>query len=170
MVNFEDALLLCRVKCAGLKTFGDQLNFLFGGGDHNSTLSSSKPFNFGYIFDKLGFIPKGTIGDYTKSIGQMQKFLAVPEVFSLFLFYLLTKQVPQLVSLHSSVEEMLSKLAQQTLVFQDEYATSQEILQDFKRSFEDFKDIMIIWRGLFPGNSFQEKFIQNLSMTHQITA
>ena len=39
----------------------------------------------------------------------MQKFLAVPEVFSLFLFYLLTKQVPQLVSLHSSVEEMLSK-------------------------------------------------------------
>ena len=99
----------------------------------------------------------------------MQKFLAVPEVFSLFLFYLLTKQVPQLVSLHSSVEEMLSKLAQQTLVFQDEYATSQEILQDFKRSFEDFKDIMIIWRSLFPCNSFQEKFIHNLSMTHQIT-
>ena len=100
----------------------------------------------------------------------MQKFLAVPEVFALFLFYLLTKQGPQLVSLHSFVEEMLSKLAQQTLVFQDEYATSQEILQDFKRSFEDFKDIMIIWRSLFPCNSFQEKFIQNLSTTHQITA
>ena len=62
----------------------------------------------GYIFDKLGLIPKGTIGDYTKSIGQMQKFLAVLEVFSLFLFHSLTKQVPQLVSLLSSVEEMLS--------------------------------------------------------------
>ena len=55
---------------------------------------------------------------------------------------------------------MLSKLAQQALVFQDEYATSQEILQDFKRSFEDFKDIMIIWRS----HSLQ------LLMTRQITA
>ena len=97
----------------------------------------------------------------------MQKFLAVPEVFALFLFYLLTKQGPQLVSLHSFVEEMLSKLAQQALVFQDEYATSQEILQDFKRSFEDFKDIMIIWRS----HSLQllSRKVHSESMTCQIT-
>ena len=97
----------------------------------------------------------------------MQKFLAVPEVFALFLFYLLTKQGPQLVSLHSFVEEMLSKLAQQALVFQDEYATSQEILQDFKRSFEDFKDIMIIWRS----HSLQlKRKVHSEFMTRQITA
>ena len=95
----------------------------------------------------------------------MQKFLAVPEVFALFLFYLLTKQGPQLVSLHSFVEEMLSKLAQQALVFQDEYATSQEILQDFKRSFEDFKDIMIIWRSHSLNLLSRKEF-----MTRQITA
>ena len=97
----------------------------------------------------------------------MQKFLAVPEVFALFLFYLLTKQGPQLVSLHSFVEEMLSKLAQQALVFQDEYATSQEILQDFKRSFEDFKDIMIIWRS--HSLQLRSRKVHSEFMTRQIT-
>ena len=148
--NFEDALLLCHVKCAGLKTFGEQLEFFLGRDDHNSDISNWTPFNIGYILDEFGMIPKNTVGLYNESIGKMQKFLSVPEVFALFLFSLMTRQVqevPQLASLHAFAEEMLYKLAQQTIVFQDGFATSEEILQDFKRSFEDLKNLMVMWRA-----------------------
>ena len=132
-----------------MKTFGDQLQFFTGSAGADSAISHWTPLNCFGLLAKIDSLPSETsIQKYLQCIAMSKKFLAVQEVFSLLLLSKMTNDCPVLVELHSFANQMLSKIAQQSLAFQDCIASSQEILLELQQSLNTLEEIILSWNLL----------------------
>ena len=129
-----------------MKTFGDQLQFFTGSAGADSAISHWTPLNCFGLLAKIDSLPSETsIQKYLQCIAMSKKFLAVQEVFSLLLLSKMTNDCPVLVELHSFANQMLSKIAQQSLAFQDCIASSQEILLKLQESLNTLEELILSW-------------------------
>ena len=134
-----------------MKTFGDQLQFLTGRAAADSAINNWSPLNCFCLLAKRGSLPsESSIRKYLKCIAKTKKFLTVQEVFSLILLSIMTNHCPILAGLHSLTNQMLSKLAQQSLVFQDCIAAPQEILLELQQSLHTLEQNISCWNQLPP--------------------
>ena len=134
-----------------MKTFGDQLQFFTGSAGADSSISNWTPLNCFGLLAKIDSLPsEASIKKYLQCIAMTRKFLAVQEVFSLLLLSKMTNDCPVLAELHSFANQMLSKLAQQSLAFQDCIASSQEILLELQQSLNTLEEIILSWNLLLP--------------------
>lgn len=132
-----------------MKTFGDQLQFFTGSAGADSAISHWTPLNCFGLLAKIDSLPSETsIQKYLQCIAMSKKFLAVQEVFSLLLLSKMTNDCPVLVELHSFANQMLSKIAQQSLAFQDCIASSQEILLKLQESLNTLEELILSWNLL----------------------
>ena len=132
-----------------MKTFGDQLQFFTGSAGADSAISHWTPLNCFGLLAKIDSLPSETsIQKYLQCIAMSKKFLAVQEIFSLLLLSKMTNDCPVLVELHSFANQMLSKIAQQSLAFQDCIASSQEILLKLQESLNTLEELILSWNLL----------------------
>ena len=92
MINFKGGFVLCHVKCAGMKTFGDQLQFLTGKAAIDSTISNWTPFNCFGLLAKIDSLPSA------KSIRKYLECIAMTKCS-------FTKQLNDLIKISSNEED-----------------------------------------------------------------
>ena len=129
-----------------MKNFAEQLSFFTGRKDHQSAIAEVSPFNMGQVLCQMNLLEQGMIGNYHQVVAKMQTFLAIPEVFCLLLLSVMTSISPELQDYNTFLRNLLSRLANQTLAFEEPFAKNQEVLMDLTDAFEDLKKTMAIWK------------------------
>ena len=127
-----------------METFQEQLDFYTGVTDYESPLRHHGPTNMPKILAKLGLLDKEKIGKYPEKISFLNLFTKDPEIFGLYLLYLMTRhaQAFLLTRIHSMANQLLTRISVQSQPFQANFLTHQDVLE----CFQDLKELMGDWR------------------------